>query len=79
LTKPLQVLQNALGKTVGVELRGQVSFQGILDGFDPHMNLVLKQAKEFAQGKAVAEHATTIVRGDNVILISRNEADETTR
>jgi len=79
MMKPLQVLQNALGKTVAVELRGQTEFRGTLDGFDPHMNLVLKQAKEFAEGKAVAEHATTIVRGDNVILISRNEADETTR
>lgn len=79
MMKPLQVLQNALGKTVSVELRGQAEFRGTLDGFDPHMNLVLKQAKEFVEGNPVAEHATTIVRGDNVILIARNEADETKR
>ncbi len=70
MTKPLQVLQNALGKTVGVELRGQVSFQGILDGFDPHMNLVLKKAKESAGGKETASHETAILRGDGVIYIS---------
>jgi small nuclear ribonucleoprotein len=70
LTKPLQVLQNALGKTVGVELRGQVSYQGILDGFDPHMNLVLRNAKESAGGKETASHETAILRGDGVIYIS---------
>jgi len=79
MMKPLQVLQNALGKTVAVELRGQAEFRGTLDGYDPHMNLVLKQAKEYLEGKTVAEHATTIVRGDSVIYISRMEAGETTR
>lgn len=70
MTKPLQVLQNALGKPVDVELRGQVAFHGILDGFDPHMNLVLKSAKETAGGKQTGFHETAILRGDGVIFIS---------
>jgi small nuclear ribonucleoprotein len=70
MTKPLQVLQNALGKPVSVELRGQVAFEGILDGFDPHMNLVLKNAKETAGGKETQAHETAILRGDGVIYIS---------
>ena len=70
MTKPLQVLQNALGKPVAVELRGQVAFEGILDGFDPHMNLVLKKAKETQGGKETQSHETAILRGDGVIYIS---------
>ena len=70
MTKPLQVLQNALGKPVVVELRGQVAYEGILDGFDPHMNLVLKKAKETAGGKEKAMHEAAILRGDGVIYIS---------
>lgn len=70
MTKPLQVLQDALGKPVSVDLRGQVAFHGILDGFDPHMNLVLKNAKESEGGKDTADHETAILRGDGVIFIS---------
>jgi small nuclear ribonucleoprotein len=70
MTKPLQVLQNAIGKTVGVELRGKVSFRGTLEGFDPHMNLVLKKAKESVGGSEKAAHETAILRGDGVIYIS---------
>lgn len=70
MKKPLQVLQGAIGKPVSVELRGHVAFKGLLDGFDPHMNLVLKEAKEFLEGKEQATFETTILRGDSVIYIS---------
>jgi small nuclear ribonucleoprotein len=70
MKKPLQVLQGAIGKNVSVELRGQVAFKGTLDGFDPHMNLVLKKAQEFLEGRAEATVGMAILRGDNVIYIS---------
>lgn len=70
MQKPLQVLQSALGRQVSVELRGAVSYRGVLDGFDPHMNLVLKKAQEFHEGKEKGTHETTILRGDGVIYIS---------
>ena len=70
MKKPLQVLQAAIGKPVVVELRGAVAYRGTLDGFDPHMNLVLKQAQEFVEGKAAETSETAILRGDSVIYIS---------
>jgi small nuclear ribonucleoprotein len=70
MQKPLQVLQGALGRQVSVELRGRVSYRGVLDGFDPHMNLVLKKAQEFSEGKEKASHEIAILRGDGVIYIS---------
>lgn len=70
MKKPLQVLQGAIGKPVNVELRSAVEFRGVLDGYDPHMNIVLKGAREFHAGKEVGSHPATVLRGDNVIYIT---------
>jgi small nuclear ribonucleoprotein len=79
MMKPLQVLQSALGKPVAVELRAHAEFRGTLDGYDPHMNLVLKQATEFFEGRTVGEYPTAIVRGDSVIYISEVDAQAAKR
>jgi small nuclear ribonucleoprotein len=70
MQKPLAVLNQNIGKRVMVELKGNREYRGILDGYDPHMNLVLKNAEELVnkQPRGVLELA--IVRGDNVIYIS---------
>ena len=69
--KPLSILNQSLKKRVIVELKYNRGYTGILDGFDPHMNLVLKNAEEFdIDGKKNRKLNTTIVRGDNVIYIS---------
>ena len=69
MMKPLNVLQGAVGKNVIVELKGKREYRGVLDGYDPHMNVVLKNAEEISEGE-VRKVGTTIVRGDNVIYIS---------
>jgi small nuclear ribonucleoprotein len=69
--KPLSILNKSLNKRVIVELKFNRGYTGILDGFDPHMNLVLKNAEEFdLEGNKERKLETTIVRGDNVIYIS---------
>ena len=68
--KPLSILSKALNKPVIVELKGNRGFRGTLDGFDPHMNLVLKNAEELEAGEATRKMELAIVRGDNVIYIS---------
>ena len=68
--KPLSVLQGAINKNVIVELKGKREYRGVLDGYDPHMNVVLKNAEEFVNGESVRKLSTAIVRGDNVIYIS---------
>ena len=68
--KPLTALNNALNNRVIVELKGRKEFRGILDGYDLHMNLVLKEAQEIVNGESVREIPLTILRGDNVIYIS---------
>jgi small nuclear ribonucleoprotein len=68
--KPLTVLSQAVSGRVIVELRAGREFRGVLDGFDVHMNLVLKDATEIIDGETIRRSETTIVRGDNVIFIS---------
>ncbi len=70
MIKPLTVLQNASNKNVIVELKGKREYRGVLDGYDPHMNVVLKNAEELVDGQSVRKLSLVIVRGDNVIYIS---------
>ena len=69
--KPLTILNESLNKRVIVELKFNRGYTGVLQGFDPHMNLVLKNAEEFdTEGNLTRKLDSTIVRGDNVIYIS---------
>jgi len=70
LQKPLNVLNSAINSQVMVELKGNREYRGILDGYDPHMNLVLKNAEELVNKEVIRKLPITIVRGDNVIYIS---------
>jgi len=68
--KPLAVLNKAINQHVIVELKGKRGYRGTLDGYDPHMNLVLRNAEEILDAKVTRKMDTIIVRGDNVIYIS---------
>ena len=68
--KPLALLAQAMESHVMVELKGNRGYRGILDGYDPHMNIVLKNAEEIVNNEVVRKLEVAIVRGDNVIYIS---------
>ena len=70
MQKPLSVLNQAITQHVIVELKAGREYRGILDGYDPHMNLVLKNAEEFVRNDPIRKLDVVIVRGDNVIYIS---------
>lgn len=70
MMKPLAVLNKSINQQVIVELKGKRGYRGVLDGYDPHMNLVLKNAEETYEGQVIRKIEQTIVRGDNVIYIS---------
>ena len=70
MIQPLSVLSQAMNKNVIVELKGKREYRGVLDGYDPHMNIVLKNAEEIVNGQSLRKLSVTIVRGDNVIYIS---------
>ncbi|MCX6657307.1 MAG: small nuclear ribonucleoprotein [Euryarchaeota archaeon] len=70
MIKPLAVLNKSINQQVIVELKGKRGYRGVLDGYDPHMNLVLKNVEETYENNVVRKMESTIVRGDNVIYIS---------
>ncbi len=66
----IQILEESIGKTVLIRLRGGKSIRGQLKGFDQHLNLVLDKAEDVTDTENVKELGLIIVRGDNVIMIS---------
>jgi small nuclear ribonucleoprotein len=70
MIKPLQRLNQSINSSVIVELKSGREFRGILDGYDPHMNLVLKNAEELVNRETVRKVELAVVRGDNVVYIS---------
>ncbi|KPV63218.1 MAG: putative snRNP Sm-like protein [Candidatus Bathyarchaeota archaeon BA1] len=65
-----QILEESLGKTVLVRLKGGKSLRGKLKGFDQHLNLVLEETEDTTNMDNVKKLGIIIVRGDNVIIIS---------
>jgi small nuclear ribonucleoprotein len=70
VVRPLNVLNQSINNRVIVELKAGREYRGLLEGFDPHMNLVIKNAEEIHNGEVKKTCPLTIVRGDNVIYIS---------
>mgnify|MGYP000087704692 CR=1 FL=1 len=56
--QPHDVLEDAIGSAVSVDLKDGEVLEGELSGYDQHLNLVLS-----------ADEDTTIIRGDNVVSI----------
>jgi small nuclear ribonucleoprotein len=65
-----KILEESLGETVLIKLRGNRKLRGKLEGFDLHMNLVLENAEDISNPDETVNLGRIIVRGDNVILIS---------
>ncbi len=68
--RPLSVLNRNIGNNVIVELKYGKEYRGKLSGYDPHLNLVMEDVKEFINGEKNKEMEKALVRGDNVIYVS---------
>ncbi len=64
-----QVLEDFLESNVLVQLKGGRMLKGILEAYDNHLNVVLRQAEEI-EGDRTRALGKVLVRGDNVIVIS---------
>jgi small nuclear ribonucleoprotein len=67
-----RVLQEFLDREVLIKLKGGRMLSGVLESYDGHLNILLKNAKEILSedGSQKRELGTVLVRGDNVIVVS---------
>lgn len=69
-TRPLDTLNEAKGKNVIVELKNQKQLTGKLRAIDMHVNTVLENCEEKANGETVRKLGTVFIRGDMIVFIS---------
>lgn len=72
-SRPLDALNNARNKSVILELKNGTQITGQLKAFDIHINCVLENAEERANGEVRRKLGTVFIRGDTIILISPAE------
>ena len=70
IERPLDVLNNAKGKEVLVQLKNNRQMVGTLLAFDIHINVVLENAEEIIEGETKRKLGTTFIRGDTITIIS---------
>jgi len=63
------LMSNSKDKIVLLRLRNTRTIQGILKDFDIHMNLTLEDAEDVTDEKH-EKIGKTLLRGDNILLIS---------
>ena len=69
-SRPLDLLNAAKDKRVLVELKNGRQFVGKLVAFDMHINTVLDDAEELAEGMTKRKMGKVFIRGDTIIFIS---------
>jgi len=70
ISRPFDMLNNALNKQVLIQLKGNTMIRGKLKAFDVHLNIVLEDAEELENGKVKTKHIEVFLRGDNVIFVT---------
>ena len=67
-----RVMQEFLDREVLVKLKGGRMLSGVLESYDGHLNILLKNAKEILSDSEQGKRSlgTVLVRGDNVIVVS---------
>ncbi|TAL52732.1 MAG: small nuclear ribonucleoprotein [Nanoarchaeota archaeon] len=68
--RPLDALNAARNRRVIVELKNGKQYVGKLKSFDIHVNTVLDECEERADGETKRKLGTVFLRGDAIILIS---------
>lgn len=68
-SRPFDILNKAIGEQVLLKLKGEKEMRGILRAFDVHLNVILEEAEELANGEVKSKNAKAMVRGDSIISI----------
>ena len=68
---PLSVLNKSINKKIILSLKDGRILEGVLIGYDEHMNLVLIDVEEKdSEGNLIRKLGKVILRGNNIVTIS---------
>ena len=70
LQRPFDLLDEAKGKGVMVELKSGKQIVGTLVAFDMHINMVLEDADEMENGQTLRKLGNIFIRGDTIVFVS---------
>jgi small nuclear ribonucleoprotein (snRNP)-like protein len=70
MSRPLDALNQARGKRVIVDCKNGQQYAGKLQAFDIHINTVLEEAEERANGQMTRKLGKVFIRGDTITTIS---------
>ncbi len=70
LQRPFDLLDEAKGKRVMVELKSGKQIVGTLVAFDMHINMVLEDADEMENGQTLRKLGNIFIRGDTIVFVS---------
>jgi len=74
---PLKLLKRALNAPIIVKLKDGEEYKGILDNYDPTMNLVLDDSAQVDEsGKAVISYGKILIRGNNILYIAVSDQNK---
>ncbi|NPA86413.1 MAG: small nuclear ribonucleoprotein [Candidatus Diapherotrites archaeon] len=68
--RPFDLLNEAIGREVLVQLKNGMQIRGTLLAFDAHMNLTLDGAEEIEGVETKRKLGKILIRGDTVIFVS---------
>lgn len=68
--RPFDLLNEALGREVLIQLKNGIQIRGTLTAFDAHMNLTLDNAEEMDGMEVKRKLGKILIRGDTVIFVS---------
>jgi len=64
-----EMLKDNLGKTVLIKIKRGKNLRGLLEGFDQHLNLLLRGVEDVSLPEKAEKLGTTVIRGDNISFI----------
>lgn len=65
---PMKLLEENLNKKMVLLLKDNRSLEGVLTGYDEHMNMVLSDVEESTQD-STRKLGTVVIRGSNIVRI----------
>ena len=74
IERPLDLLNQAKGKEILVQLKNNQQLVGTLMAFDIHINIVISNTKELVNNEIKRNIGLAFIRGDTIIYVSPSTA-----